>query len=122
MRRTNNNSNGTFSWKRIIGLLLLAGVLLFAGCESNGAGGGDTTAPEKPSEEEFGKASETGTQASTTMTNSSDADTRTVGYRLSSSLSLYSLFFVGYLEGWEGEEGSYDYGGDTITVEQDGDT
>lgn len=122
MRRMKNvNTTTNHPWTRVLTLVLLAGFLVLAGCSDNGAGG-SSAAPEKPSEEEFSKVSETGTQAATTMTGSSDSETQTVGSQLNSSLSLYSAFFVGYLEGWEGEEGTYTYGGITITVEQDGDT
>lgn len=123
MRRMKNvNSNRKTPWFRIFGLVVLAAFLVFAGCESNGAGDDGDSAPSQPSDEEFSKVSETGTQAAGTMSGSADPETRNVGSQLNLSLSLYSAFFVGYLEGWEGDTGTYTYGGVTITVERDGDT
>ncbi|MFW6251035.1 MAG: hypothetical protein ACOC47_07980 [Alkalispirochaetaceae bacterium] len=115
MRRTNNNSNGTSSWKRIIGLLLLAGFLVLAGCSESGEDG-DSSIPNSPTEEDFGAPAETATAAQNTDPN--DA-TRQV------SVGMFSYYLFGtFVDSWDGETGEWTYTDDemeetyTVTVQQ----
>lgn len=125
-RRSQTLSNPV---RMLLGALILLGFGLFLGCESGGAGNGDTdgdtTEPADPTEAEFTAAAkplqnaEDGVRGSATISES-DLHTitgETVVTAVSQAMQSY-ISFAEFVDRWDGGE-SFEYtdGGQTVTVD-----
>ncbi|MFP4301939.1 MAG: hypothetical protein ACLFQZ_07940, partial [Spirochaetaceae bacterium] len=116
MKRTNNNSNGTFSWKRIIGLLLLAGFLVLAGCSESGAGDDSSSAaPSSPSETDVSTVENTASTAGTNAASAASDDPAAEG--MANSMGELFTSFVGFIDDWDGEAYGWEEQGDTWVLD-----
>lgn len=95
-------------------VLVLMGAILLAGCDNAGAGGGggdDGGEASDPSEVEFDATYDALLGASANM--EEPASTYVI------SAQLFYELFVGIIEAWDGQQGTYTYGEITITVTEE---
>jgi hypothetical protein len=117
MKNAKSTRNG--SWTKVLGLLMLAGMLVLAGCSSTGSDdGGSSSGPATPAEEDFDAVAQPASNAASTESNFATN-------QVSAGMLYYSFFGV-FVDSWDGETGEWTYTeGETtytVTVEQDGNT
>ncbi len=90
--------------------MLFAAIFLLAGCSEAGNDGGDSAGASDPTEVEFGEAADTASAASSAVASQNTT--------VSTNLSYFSLVgvFALTVDSWDGQEGTYTYGGSTYTV------
>jgi len=90
--------------------MLFVAVLIFVGCSEAGTDGGDSAGASDPTEVEFGEAADTANAASSAVV----SENTTVAANLSNFSRVGT--FASTVDSWDGQDGTYTYGGATYTV------